>query len=64
MDLPLSDGRKCKYTLTGVLVHVGGSSDSGHYFAYVKSVRGSWFQMNDDYVQPVQEQVRDCKHCD
>ena len=34
-SLPLSDKRQCEYTLTGVIVHVGGSSKSGHYMAYV-----------------------------
>ena len=59
MKLPLSDGRKCEYSLTGVVVHLGGSATSGHYTAFVKKpgVKGSskWFHMDDSFVEPVSE---------
>ncbi|GKY99273.1 hypothetical protein MPSEU_000882400 [Mayamaea pseudoterrestris] len=58
-ELPLSDGRSCGYALTGVVIHVGGSANSGHYTAYVKRPAeigfGSWFHMDDSYVQQVSE---------
>ncbi|GMI16117.1 hypothetical protein TrLO_g4847 [Triparma laevis f. longispina] len=56
LKLPLSDKRKCVYNLSSVLVHVGTSSSSGHYYSYVKSVGGKWFEMNDEYVRPCGEE--------
>lgn len=41
------------YQLHGVLVHMGGSVNSGHYYCYVKSPSGSWYEMNDESVQQV-----------
>jgi hypothetical protein len=58
LKLPLSDGRKCEYHLTGVVVHVGSSATSGHYTAFVKRQmkQGSqWYRMDDSYVEPVSE---------
>lgn len=61
LDLPLSDGRSCPYSLTGVVIHVGGSASSGHYTAYVKkAVRkgaGQWYHMDDSFVEPVTEKT-------
>jgi hypothetical protein len=59
-DLPLSDGRKCEYHLTGIVVHVGGSASSGHYTAFVKkpgslSTNNQWYHMDDSFVEPVSE---------
>ncbi|KAJ7555176.1 hypothetical protein O6H91_05G025200 [Diphasiastrum complanatum] len=38
------------YTLYGVLVHVGGSQFSGHYYAYVKDASGEWYCCDDAHV--------------
>lgn len=38
------------YQLQCVLVHVGASINSGHYFAYVCGVNNKWFEMNDERV--------------
>jgi len=57
LSLPLSDGRHCEYTLTGVVVHVGGSVRSGHYTAFVNAGGGKWYHADDDYVKSVSENV-------
>ena len=61
MKLPLSDGRSCEYHLTGVVIHVGGSSDSGHYTAFVKRPGGAgknqWYHIDDCFVQSVSERT-------
>jgi hypothetical protein len=61
LDLPLSDARRCGYSLTGIVVHVGGSASSGHYTAYVKKpmTNGSekWFKLDDSFVEPVPEKM-------
>lgn len=41
-----------EYSLYGVICHAGGGPNSGHYFAYVKSKAGRWFEMNDESVSP------------
>ncbi|KAF9908472.1 Ubiquitin carboxyl-terminal hydrolase 36 [Lobosporangium transversale] len=41
------------YSLYAVLVHVGGSCYSGHYYCYVKSSNGIWYSMNDSHVSVV-----------
>lgn len=59
LELPLSDGRLCEYTLTGVVIHVGGSATSGHYTAYVKRPskqgKSQWLHMDDSFVEQVSE---------
>ena len=61
MNLPLSDKRSCGYGLTGVVIHVGGSSSSGHYTAYVKKAGASgsaqWYHMDDSFVEAVSEKT-------
>jgi len=61
LKLPLSDGRKCDYALTGIVIHVGGSATSGHYTAYVRrpSSQGgnNWYHMDDSFVKPVSEKT-------
>ncbi len=59
LSLPLSDGRKCNYVLTGVIVHVGNSATSGHYTAYVKKPGSSsqWYHMDDSFVEVVSEKA-------
>jgi hypothetical protein len=65
LSLPLSDKRQCEYDLTGVIVHVGGSSNAGHYMAYVKklihedtltkSQSYQWYFLDDSSVHAVPE---------
>jgi ubiquitin carboxyl-terminal hydrolase 36/42 len=38
------------YSLYGVICHAGGGPNSGHYFAFIKSRTGRWYEMNDDLV--------------
>jgi len=61
LNMPLSDKRSCPYALTGVVIHVGGSSNSGHYTAYVKkaSACGSykWYHIDDSFVEGVSEKT-------
>ncbi|KXN86131.1 Ubiquitin carboxyl-terminal hydrolase 36 [Leucoagaricus sp. SymC.cos] len=42
------------YTLYGIICHAGGGPNSGHYYAFVKSRLGRWFEMNDEVVTPIQ----------
>lgn len=39
------------YSLYGVICHAGGGPNSGHYYAFIKSKEGRWFEMNDEIVQ-------------
>ena len=61
LNLPLSDNRSCRYTLTGIVIHVGGSSHSGHYTAYVKKPdrkgASQWYHIDDSDVEPVSEKT-------
>lgn len=61
MKLPLSDGRKCEYVLTGVVLHVGGSATSGHYTAFVRRMgtpnTSEWLNMDDSFVDSVSEKT-------
>jgi len=61
LELPLSDGRKCDYELTGIVIHVGGSATSGHYTAYVRrpSSLGShnWYKCDDSSIKSVSEKT-------
>ena len=41
------------YQLYGVLVHQGMSSNSGHYYCYVKGSDKMWYTMNDNFVSTV-----------
>jgi ubiquitin carboxyl-terminal hydrolase 36/42 len=40
------------YSLFGVICHAGGGPNSGHYYAFVRSKEGRWYEMNDEMVQP------------
>ncbi|KAL9644572.1 hypothetical protein ABK040_015311 [Willaertia magna] len=44
-----------RYNLYGVLVHSGGSSNSGHYYSYVKNSNGIWYRMDDTSVTQVSQ---------
>lgn len=61
LKLPLSDGRKCEYQLTGVVIHIGGSATSGHYTAFIRRVgkngQAQWFNMDDSFVESVSEKT-------
>ncbi|XP_068717808.1 ubiquitin carboxyl-terminal hydrolase 36-like [Montipora capricornis] len=48
-----SKGPPIKYRLYAVLVHSGYSSNSGHYYCYVRASNGVWYQMNDSMVRQV-----------
>ncbi|KAL9268898.1 Ubiquitin carboxyl-terminal hydrolase 25-like protein [Drosera capensis] len=39
-----------EYSLCGTIVHVGKSTNSGHYFAYIKDTLGKWYCCNDSDV--------------
>ena len=39
------------YDLYGVVIHVGSSTNSGHYFSYCKNMQnGSWYECNDSSI--------------
>ena len=44
------------YKLYGVLVHLGHTSRSGHYYSYVKAPNDSWYRADDSRVNKVQLQ--------
>ena len=39
------------YSLYGVTCHAGGGPNSGHYYSFVKSREGRWWEMNDELTQ-------------
>ncbi|KAG6830330.1 hypothetical protein H0H92_001265 [Tricholoma furcatifolium] len=41
------------YSLYGVICHAGSGPNSGHYYAFVKSKDGRWWEMNDEAVTPI-----------
>ncbi|KAF9006599.1 hypothetical protein BDQ17DRAFT_1303029 [Cyathus striatus] len=41
------------YSLYGVICHAGGGPNSGHYYAFIKSNDGRWWEMNDESVTPL-----------
>jgi len=59
LSLNLSDDRICQYFLTGVIVHIGSSVNSGHYTAFIlkpsSSNKFQWYHMDDSYVTKVSE---------
>ncbi|KAJ0246027.1 Ubiquitin carboxyl-terminal hydrolase 23 [Hirschfeldia incana] len=46
-----------KYTLYGVLVHYGRSSNSGHYACFVRTSSGMWYSLDDNRVIQVSEKT-------
>lgn len=44
-----------KYQLSSVLVHVGHSTNSGHYFCYVRNSNNFWYRMDDSNVSLVNQ---------
>lgn len=45
-------GEPVNYKLFAVIVHVGGTSTSGHYFCYVRNSSKGWYLMDDSRVMP------------
>eukprot|EP00090_Calanus_glacialis_P012504 TRINITY_DN21085_c0_g1_i1.p1 TRINITY_DN21085_c0_g1~~TRINITY_DN21085_c0_g1_i1.p1 ORF type:complete len:1287 (-),score=515.73 TRINITY_DN21085_c0_g1_i1:63-3923(-) len=44
-----------KYSLTGVLMHVGPDANHGHYIAHIQEMEsGNWFKFSDECVAPLQ----------
>ena len=48
--------RNVSYKLYGVLVHLGHTSHSGHYYSYVRAPNDSWNKADDQRVSGVQAQ--------
>ncbi|RWS12675.1 ubiquitin carboxyl-terminal hydrolase 36-like protein [Dinothrombium tinctorium] len=48
-----STGSAINYKLNCVLVHLGATSNSGHYYCYVKSSNNMWYLMDDARVSQV-----------
>jgi ubiquitin carboxyl-terminal hydrolase 36/42 len=39
------------YDLYGIVVHAGGSTNSGHYYSYCKNmITDRWYECNDDHI--------------
>ncbi|KAL9670466.1 hypothetical protein QQ045_008019 [Rhodiola kirilowii] len=45
------------YTLYGVLVHAGWSTHSGHYYCFVRTSTGMWYNLDDNRVVQVNERT-------
>lgn len=50
-----SKGTDFKYSLYGVLVHTGWSTQSGHYYCFVRTSSGMWHNLDDNKVRQVRE---------
>lgn len=46
-----------KYNLNAVLVHVGQTSNSGHYYCFIRNSNGFWYRMDDASVNQVSKDV-------
>lgn len=53
MSDPNSESVSTRYHLSAVLVHVGHSSNSGHYFCFIKNSNNFWYRMDDSSVSLV-----------
>ncbi len=53
LTVPIDNHLHAIYELTGVVVHHGHSTHSGHYIAFVKAPNGQWYEMNDSSVSLV-----------
>eukprot|EP01080_Neovahlkampfia_damariscottae_P005047 gene5047-8643_t len=42
-----------KYYLTGIVVHLGSTRNSGHYISFVKGSNGAWYEMDDECVNQI-----------
>lgn len=45
-----------KYDLYAVVVHIGFSSTSGHYFSFIRSSPETWYRLDDSKVTSVREE--------
>jgi len=52
-SLVSNSNEKHKYKLISILIHEGYSTNSGHYFCYVKNSNDMWYCMNDSMVSQV-----------
>eukprot|EP01138_Halocafeteria_seosinensis_P006115 gb/GECG01006252.1/.p1 GENE.gb/GECG01006252.1/~~gb/GECG01006252.1/.p1 ORF type:complete len:762 (+),score=90.99 gb/GECG01006252.1/:1-2286(+) len=52
-DIAKAEHIPAMYDLHGVLVHMGHSTNSGHYYSYIKSPAGQWYLMDDSSVRIV-----------
>ena len=52
-DIAQAEQAPSIYYLHGILVHLGHSVNSGHYYSYIKSPAGQWFCMDDSSVRMV-----------
>jgi len=51
----LATSSQAKYSLTGVLMHVGPDANHGHYIAHIQEMEsGNWFKFSDECVAPLQ----------
>ncbi|XP_054823685.1 ubiquitin carboxyl-terminal hydrolase 21-like [Prosopis cineraria] len=50
-----SNNEALKYDLYAIVVHVGFSSTSGHYFCFVRTAPGMWYRLDDSKVNRVAE---------
>lgn len=50
------DTVELKYDLYAVIVHIGFSSTSGHYFCFIRSSPGTWYRLDDSKVTSVSEE--------
>jgi hypothetical protein len=46
--------RNVSYNLYGVLVHLGNTSHSGHYYSYIKGPNNVWYKADDQRISTVQ----------
>ncbi|KAK3041587.1 hypothetical protein RJ639_000721 [Escallonia herrerae] len=58
--LPYTSGHKdnnvgLKYDLYAVVVHIGLSPNSGHYYCFIRSSPDTWYKFNDSEVKRVRE---------
>ena len=55
MSCYLDTDSPSKYSLTGVLMHVGPDANHGHYIAHIQDMEsGLWFKFSDECVVPLQ----------
>ena len=50
-EMRVEDSKPCSYNLYAVLVHDGYSTNSGHYYCYIKTKQDVWYCMNDHMVR-------------
>ncbi len=53
------DTNRLKFELVGVTVHSGENISSGHYFIYQKRSNGKWYNINDNQVNQIDDNVFD-----